>query len=172
MSTLISKLFVGDDNKVKGSFSIEDAEITYRNLTGEEKQYNAEGDRNFNLILDKGQADGLREFGFNAREQVSQADPEDVRYLLKVKASYKFRAPKIVQITSGGKHNLDESNVGFLDWADIQHVDLICTPSSWRTKSGSGTTAYVKSMFVTLLEDEFDQKYADVPSNDTDVDGY
>lgn len=172
MSKLISKLFIGDDNKVKGSFSIEDAQITYRNLTGDEKQYNPQGDRNFNIILDQGQAEGLREFGFNVRAQESKNDPEDVRYLLKVKASYKFRAPKIVQITSGGKNNLDESNVGFLDWADIMHVDLICTPSSWSTSSGSGTTAYVKSMFVTLLEDEFDQKYADVPSNDNQVDGY
>ena len=48
-----------------------------------------------------------------------------------------------------------------LDTAYISKVDLTVTPYQWELKSGkSGVKAYLKTMYVTLDKDEFEDRYA------------
>ena len=73
--------------------------------------------------------------------------------------------PKIIIINSSGKSQLDESNVNILDWAEIENIDLIIRPYHWEVRGNTGIKAYLKTMYVTLSEDEFEHKYKDVPDS-------
>jgi hypothetical protein len=81
-----------------------------------------------------------------------------------------------MMITSRGKTALDDETVGNLDWAEIENVDLIIRPYNWVLHEGTkaenrGVKAYVSSMYVTIVEDEFEAKYHDAPENDVILPG-
>ena len=65
-------------------------------------------------------------------------------------------------ITSRGGTPLNEEDVEILDWADISNVDLIVRPYEWAVSGKTGVKAYLKSIFVTINEDELELKYADL----------
>lgn len=150
------------NNKI---IAIENARIIFRNLSGEARKYNKAGDRNFNVVLTKEQADLFTEEGFNVRVRPPRDEDGDPQYLLQVAVSYKVRPPRVVLITRSGKTELNEDTVGEIDFVDLENVDLTIRPYHWSLDTGaSGVKAYLNSMFVTLLEDEFDEKYRDIPT--------
>jgi hypothetical protein len=60
---------------------------------------------------------------------------------------------------------LDESSIPILDFAEIESVDLIVNPYVWEVSGKSGVKGYVSKMYVTIVEDEFEKKYIDVPDS-------
>jgi len=149
--------------KVK-SFSLEDAQIMFRNFAGKEGPYNKKGDRNFALILPVALAQELLENGWNVRvREPKEADGEiltETVYYLPVKVSYDNRPPRVVLIASGRHTPLDEESIECLDYADILSVDVAINPYEWQNSVGSGIKAYVKTLFVTIDEDPIERKYA------------
>lgn len=142
----------------------ENTRMIFRNFRGEERMYNDKGDRNFNLVLTEHQAEMLTEEGFKVKVRPPRNEDEDPQYLLPVSVSYKIRQPKVVVIGSRGKKELDEESVGELDYAEIEHLDVTIRPYHWSMPNGrSGVKAYLNSLYATLIEDEFAEKYADVP---------
>lgn len=150
-------------------FKIDDAKIIYRNFRGEARQYNNAGDRNFNLVLTEDQAAELLDAGFRVRVKPPKDGFEEPLRTLPVKVGYKYRPPRIVIISGRKKYELDEDSVDELDYADIEHIDMTIRPYYWERPNGdNGVTAYLNSMFVTLVEDPYEEKYANVGAEEED----
>lgn len=155
---------------VKNNIVIEDARIGFRNFSGKEGQYNPPGRRNFCVFLDdKKLAEQLIKDGWNVRYLRPKEEGDEEQAYLQVSVNYKNIPPKIVLITGHGKTVLEENEVGMLDWADIQNVDLIIRPYNWDVNGKQGVKAYAKSIYVTIEEDEFENKYYDVPDSAANV---
>lgn len=142
--------------------ALEDVRLMWKNFGGVAKRFNNEGDRNFNVVLSANQAEMLRNEGFNVKTLVPRDDFDDPTpmQLLKVKVSYRFSSPKVMLIAGKVRRMLTEETIGELDYADIQKVDLTIKPSYWTQPGGeSGVTAYLNSIYVTLVEDPLASKY-------------
>ena len=144
--------------------TIEDARIIFRNFAGKEGMYNREGDRNFAVLLDDEPAKAMEEDGWNIKYLKPREDDEDQtpQAYLQVSVNFKGRPPNVTMISSRGRTTLHEDEVEMLDWVDIRQVDLIVRPYHWVVNENSGVKAYLKSIFVTIEEDELDLKYADL----------
>lgn len=147
------------------SITINNAKILFRNLSGLKGQYNAEGDRNFCVIIDEDLAEVLVNDGWNVRWLRPREEGDRPTPYIQVKANYNNprKQPKIVLVTSRGKTVLNESTVNQVDFAEIEYVDLIINPYFWEVNGKSGIKPYVKSMFITIAEDELEKKYYDTP---------
>lgn len=160
--------------KVEGTVLIEDARIVFKNFKGEEGPFNREGDRNFAVLLDDALADELKADGWNVKylkvREENAAEGETPQAYVQVSVGYKNKPPNITLITSKNRTHLGEDEVEMLDWADIAHIDLIFQPYNWVVQEGTdrearGVKAYLKTMFVTIHEDELELKYAeDMPA--------
>ena len=134
---------------------IEGAKIGFRNFSGKESDYNAAGDRNFCVFIDKELAHKLEEDGWNVKWTKPRDDQDDPSPFLPVKVNYKNRPPKITMIVGGTKQNILEDDVHILDWCEIEKVDLSINPYNWTVRGKEGVKAYVNAMRIYVIEDEF-----------------
>lgn len=150
---------------VKNNIVIENAQIGFRNFSGNAGKFNPAGRRNFCVFLDNELGKVLESDGWNVRWLQPKDEAEEPKPYLQVAVSYDNIPPKIVLVTKKGKTILDETAVNILDWAEIASVDIIIRPYNWEVSGKGGVKAYVKSMYVTIVEDEFESKYYDVPDS-------
>lgn len=153
------------DQKKLDPVIFENCRIIFRNFSGTQGKYNAEGDRNFNLLLDEETASAMLEDGWNVKYLKPRDEDTEPQPRLEVSVSYKGRPPRVVMITSRGRTNLGEDMVNILDWAEIENVDLSLNPYLWDVNGRQGIKAYLRSIFVTIHEDRLELKYADVPDS-------
>lgn len=152
------------------NITMENVRIVFKNFAGKAGDMNAEGDRNFCIILEDPElVKAMEKDGWNVKYLKPREEGDDPQPYIKAKVKFHAegqRQPNVVIITSRGRTRLTEDEVAILDWAEIANVDVIITPYKWQLKSGSsGVSAYVKSLFITIREDELEQKYADVPDS-------
>lgn len=143
---------------------MEDVRIIFRNFEGKEGKFNREGDRNFSVLLDSDVAEAMTKDGWNIKWLKPREDDEEqlAQAYLPVSVGYRYTPPLIVMVTSRGRTHLGEDEVEILDWADIRKVDLIVRPYEWVVNGATGIKAYVKSLYVTIEEDELELKYSDL----------
>lgn len=162
---------------VKSQIKIENARILFRNFSGEQGQYNQAGARNFCVIIPDELVDDLLVDGWNIRWLKPRDAEEKDKPYLQVKVAFDNIPPKIFLVTrlhpKEGDENqaktkltqLDEEMIKILDYAEIENVDLIIRPYNWNVSGKSGVKAYVKSMYVTIVQDDLESKYVDVPDS-------
>lgn len=143
---------------------LDNVELIYRNFRGQEKQYNAAGQRNFCVLLDEKTAAAMAKDRWNVKV-LDQNDEEGLpeQPFLPVAVNFKNRPPKIVMITSRGRTFLDEDLCEQLDYADIVHCDLLINPSEWGDATKGGIKAYLEAIYVTVEEDALEKRYGDLP---------
>lgn len=144
------------------SVIMEGVRIIFRNFAGKEGKYNREGDRNFGVLLDDDVAEAMAKDGWNVKWLKPRDEDDKEQAYLTVAVNFKGRPPRVVMVTSRGRTPLGEEDVEVLDWADISNVDMIVRPYEWAVNGKTGIKAYLKSIFVTINEDELELKYADV----------
>ncbi len=149
---------------------IENARIIFRNFSGKPSKYNKDGNRNFCLVIeDSDRAEKLREAGWNVRTLKPRDEEDEPVYYIQVSVSFKQIPPKIFLVTRKAKMPMDEETIGELDFAEIRNVDLTVRPYNWEVNDEKGVKAYLKNMYVTIEEDAFADKYANVAdSSDED----
>lgn len=141
---------------------IEDAKLAFLNFTGKEGQFNREGDRNFVVLLDHDMAETLSADGWNVKQLTAREEGDEDQPYLQISVGYKAYPPQVTMIgaQSGKRTVLGESEVELLDSVEIHHVDLIFRPYNWEVSGKTGKKAYLKSLFITIVEDPLELKYA------------
>lgn len=144
-----------NENRRKNLF-IRDAKLLFKNFSGEETQYNRRGDRNFSVLIDDpDQAELLIREGWNLKPLRKKDEQEEQRYHLPVAVRYDNFPPQVTMRRAGRPNlEMDEDNIGQLDYADICNCHLTLNPSRWEVNGKSGIKAYLKGMIVDIEEDE------------------
>ena len=153
------------EKQVKDRLILEDISLIFRNLSGARGQYNAEGDRNFSILLDDAElADSLANEGWNVRP-LTLRDPEDEQhYHLSVKVDFKgFVPPQIYSVRKSGKMLLTPDTVAMLDYLPLEGADVVLNPYNWEVNGNTGCKAYCHQLFARISETELDLKYSDIP---------
>lgn len=159
-----------------GNVTIEDARLMFRNFAGEEGPYNAKGDRSFAIRLTPEQAAVLSADGWNVKTRPPREEGDEEMHYMKVAVSYKNRPPNVVMVTQRfnretqkfepARTSLPEELVDLVDSLDIAKADLILNPYRWNVRGESGIKAYLKSLFITVQQDDLEMKYAAIPEFD------
>lgn len=145
------------------NINIEGAIIIWKNFSGERDKFNP-GKRGFSVVIDDTvMADELRQEGWNVKDRPLQegADDSEQEWTLPVKLNMN-RYTQVWLIVGNHKTLLDEDTVSQLDVVDIVNCDISIRPYEWEMNGRTGITAYVDSMYVTIRENKFAEKYADL----------
>ena len=142
---------------------LEDVEILFKNFSGKEGMYNAAGQKNFSVLFrDLDVARQLENDGWTMRYWTPKDSDVELAHLA-VKIKYNEPPPRVFMLRASGKLALDESTVEMLDWVKVTAVDVVLNPHHYDVHGTTGVTAYLKTMYATIFEDQFDLKHADVP---------
>lgn len=153
--------------QVLNNINLENATLIFKNFSGRVSEYNKDGSRSFGVLIDDDLAGRLENDGWRVKYlRPREDDPDDHRQAwLPVKVKFNNYPPLITLINSRGKKRLDEDTVEQLDWSRFKKCDLVIRPYNYPEIAGrpAGVAAYLKAMYVTLDEDEFEMRYNDIP---------
>lgn len=144
--------------KEKLEVRIDNARITFRNFSGNEGKFNPAGNRNFAILLPTGIAEKMEADGWYIRWLNNNPD-EPPQAMVTVKLNFGNYPPNVVLVSDGHMSRMTEENVGKLDFAELQNVDLIIRGYEWEVQGKSGIKAYLKTGYFTLVVDELAKKY-------------
>ena len=158
-------------SKRVNNITIEGAKVIFRDFTGTyDKKYNPTCQRKFGVLLeDEELVEQLKEDGWNVKTLSSNDEYENDAYYLPVKVKFGNYPPTACIIKGSKKVKLDEDTIGQLDNVVISNVDLIISPYTYPAIAATdknpgrpgGVAAYLKAIYVTIVEDDLAKKYAD-----------
>ena len=144
----------------------ENAHIFWRNFAGKESKFNPAGRRNFCLEVPSDLAEKMAEDGWNVKVMPPRDEDGEPMHYIQVSVAFGSYPPKIWLVSGKSKTLLDEDMVSSIDYAEIQNVDLIIRPYTWDVGGRTGLKAYLKKMYVTVVQDDLEMKYRDVDEDD------
>ena len=160
------------EKRVTSNIKLEGARMIFKNFQGKKTEFNEEGNRNFGVLIDDELAENLKADGWNIKYRPPKEDDPDQheQAWLSVRVKFGDIPPLAYLITSRGKIKLTEETIGQIDWTLIKNVDMIIRPYNYPALRGrpAGVSAYLKSIYVTVLEDDLAIKYSEIPEIDDD----
>lgn len=152
---------------MKNSIVIEGARLIFKNFSGEPDKFNPKGGkRTFGVILDNELADELVADGWNVKYLRPREEDEEPQPFLPVKVTFGNVPPKIVVLSRNKKKMFNEDDISKLDWMTFSNIDLKIRPYEYDVNGKTGVSAYLKTFYGTLLEDELDMKYASIEEDE------
>lgn len=154
---------------------IEGVPLIFRNIAGGPDRFNKEGGkRYFHAILPPEMADEMIAAGWNIKTLVSKFDDEPNLAHIKINVNLNGRQPpRMVLVTAKGRTTFPvrdpdpekqeelQAMLAIFDMVDVAYADIMVNP--YQRDPDSPVTAYLKTLFLNVREDELEQKYADVP---------
>lgn len=155
------------------NIEIEHAQLRFKNFSGRGDKFNPEGKRNFCVLIDPAQVDMLKSTGWNIKFLKPKEEGVDPIPYLKVNVSYANVPPNVFIVTNVNGNQkvtkVGEDAISSLDYADIENVDVVISPYYYNNpRIGEGLSAYLKTLYVTIIPDAFAAKYAD-PNTEGDI---
>lgn len=144
---------------------LEDADIRFRNFEGKEGKFNPAGRRNFCVLLDDDLAADLANNDWNVKYLKPYDEGDKPQAYLQVSVSFDNRPPNIYLISRDGRNRLTEKDINILDWAEFENIDLIIRPYHWEVNGKKGVKAYLATGYFTIVKDEFEDKYMNIPDS-------
>lgn len=146
--------------KKVNSLMFEDARIVFRNFAGNASKFNKAGNRNFCVVIeDDDYAQELINEGWNVKQFNLRDGEEHADHYIQVAVNFEYNPPSVYLICGEERTVLDEDTIDTLDHAEFRTADLIVRPYCWEVNDKSGIKAYLKTMYVTIEEDELAKKY-------------
>ena len=146
---------------------IDDAMIIFKNFKGEGGRYNAEGNRNFAILIqDQEIVNALIEdtnkygIGWNVHIKAPREEGDDPFMYLPVKVKFNGRGPVVYLKSGSNRVKLTEETIACLDDIDIASVDLDIRPYDNEVNKNPHRTAYLQSMCVIQDIDRFSARFA------------
>ena len=162
----MSKMYFIVNERGKEQLVIEDAKIRFHNYAGLQTDFNAAGNRNFDVILpDNEMAVAMGEKGWNVKIRKPRDPEDDPYYTLNVRINMNSRyKPTIMQHEGREELIYDELALGTfdpenpkykryhpdlgdpkktLDDLDIDRIFIKINGSAWESQFGSGIKAYL-----------------------------
>lgn len=161
-----------EERRVTEPIRIYGAELIFKNFEGREDDYNQKGNRNFGVLIDDENAKILEQDGWYIRYLKPRPDDPEQHRQAWLKVNVKYEGAKIPPIAClinhRGRKRLTEETIDQLDWTRAKNVDLTVRPYNYPARPGkpAGVSAYLQSIYVTILEDEMEEKYSDLPDLD------
>lgn len=165
-------------NREDGTVVFNNAQIPYgnwRNFSGGPTRFNKQNtQRFFHLFLTDEEAYRLEDLGWNVKwlEPRNPSEPKQAHLQVFIKMDGPARLQPRIWLTrkKGRPILMDEDLVSQLDQDDFARVKLQIRPYDWTLDSGvSGRKAFVKQMFVTVVEDDFSSEFFDDDETEDDV---
>lgn len=151
---------------VKDVEYVEGARMIFRNFRGEATKFNAEGKRNFCVVLSPQKAQKMEAAGWAIKYTKPRDEYEDPEAYIKVNLVFGKNPPKIVLVSGANKTILDEGAVSMLDFVDPGNIDICIRPYNYEVGGRTGVSAYCKSLYVNIDPDPFEEKYAHLGEED------
>ena len=155
--------------------TIRNATIFKSNFSGKEiPPYNPAGRRNFCVFIDDLKvAEEMEKDGWNIRWLQPRKEGEETKAFLSIAVNFNNRPPKVILQTSHGESRLGEEEIGMLDWAEKEQIDLTINPRYWDDNGRQRVKAYLRTMRVRIYEDalerEIDDLYTNAPAGAMDA---
>ena len=155
--------------------------IVWRNLAGRPTDWDKKGGkRNFAIVLeDMADVQVLQNLGMNVK-MFNKKDPNAPdSYYIKVKVNFRnddngnVTSPLIYLVNGDSKSKpLTPNNVAVVDGAIIDYCDIYIKPYYATVNGQNFVSAYLDTMYVNVIKDEFEEKYSmykeDIEEDDGD----